>query len=147
MEDLVVLARSFFLIWLRRNPSRLGGLELVRISLTVTVTVTVTVGAYFTYKDLCSNQWPQYYPRLHFKELQGCAYFTWTAVAWMRSVTQERFCWDYSNHLCSLTLELWFPKEQANNTLRNTFVEIDFWKFTKSRRPKESSFLHSPSLK
>jgi hypothetical protein len=28
----------------------------------VSVTVTVTVGAYFTYKDLCSNQCPQYYP-------------------------------------------------------------------------------------
>ncbi len=28
------------------------------------VTVTVTMGAYFTYKDLCSNQWPQYYPGL-----------------------------------------------------------------------------------
>ncbi len=25
-------------------------------------TVTFTVGANFTYKDLCSNQWPQYYP-------------------------------------------------------------------------------------
>ncbi len=48
----------------RQTDTRTHSDSEVRISALqpVTVPVTVTVGAYFTYKGLCSNQWPQYYP-------------------------------------------------------------------------------------
>ncbi len=94
--------------------------------------VAVTVGAYFTQKGLCSNQWPQYYPGWDSSVAGPETYY-----CWIKFDFQHHGAAHVHGHMCLTTpwvqLQLWCCGGRRSELHAQTTMIITF-KYTLSRR-------------